>query len=339
MSTTRRLLVAIATLATLAAIITASGSSATAQPTADAAVLTLEADDVLADTHCSAEDCEGDLMRWEAALWFTNALGLSLKEAVSFHDVPANGALGGAVSSLYGDGVTVGCPNEPLRYCPDDHMTRAQMASFLARAFDLEAGEPGVFADVNPDSVHAANIAAIWEAGITEACGTEPLRYCPSEPVTRKQAALMLYRALQRHGSGTDSSTVDTTAGPFDPAVDPASPNPTVPDGPTSTVPTDPTTDAPTDTTVPTVPPVPTVPTVPPVRPGCAVVDHFDTHHDIDDHGRNPAGTAYALLADGTLFKHRHVTGGGARCWMWLPRDPNGNQSLPINAQAPSHTH
>jgi len=30
-------------------------------------------------------------------------------------------------------GVTKGCSAEPLRYCPDSQVTRAQMASFLAR--------------------------------------------------------------------------------------------------------------------------------------------------------------------------------------------------------------
>ena len=34
-------------------------------------------------------------------------------------------------------GITVGCAVEPARYCPDDPVTRAQMATFLARALKL----------------------------------------------------------------------------------------------------------------------------------------------------------------------------------------------------------
>ena len=333
MSTTGRLFAAIATLATLSAVIAASGSSATAQTTPDTAVLALEADGVLAGTKCSPEDCEGDLIRWETAFWLNSALDLSPMEAVSFHDVAANGDLSGAVSSLYGDGVTVGCTAEPLRYCPDDHTTRAQMASFLARAFDLEAGERDVFADVDPDSVHARNISAISEAGITRGCAQDPLRYCPRDPITRKQAALMLYRALQRFDGSADSATVETTNGPTGPTV-----VPTVPTTPTTTAPTVPTTPTTTAPTVPTTPTT-TAPTVSPVPPGCAVVDHFNTSHDIDGHDGDPTKTAWALLADGTLFAHRHLPGGGALCWMWAPSSPDEEPPFPQNVRPPSHTH
>ena len=416
MFTTRRLLIAIATLTTLSAFIAVSGAPATAQPTPDAAVLALEAEGVLTGTDCSPEDCEGDLRRWEAALWLTNALGLSTEAAVSFHDGPADGELAAVVSALYSHGVTVGCSAEPLRYCPDDHTSRAQMASFLARAFDLEANGSGGFADVDPDSVHAPNISAIWEAGITRGCAQEPLRYCPRDPITREQAAVMLYRALQRFDGFADSATMERTNGPTGPTVGPTAPTttttaPTVPTTPTTTAPTAPTTPttaptvpttpttaptvpttpttaptAPTTptTTAPTVPTAPTtaptapttptttaptapttptttaptapttptttaptapttptttVPTVSPVPPGCAVVDHFNTSHDIDDHGGDPTEQAWALLADGTLFAHRHVPGGGALCWMWAPSSPDEEPPFPQNVRPPSHTH
>ena len=352
MLTTRRLFAAIAALTTLSAFIAASGTPATAQPTADAAVLALEADGVLAGTNCSVEDCEGNLTRWEAALWLTNALGLSTEAAVSFHDGPADGELAAVVSTLYSHGVTVGCSAEPLRYCPDDHTSRAQMASFLARAFDLEANGSGGFADVDPDSVHAPNISAIWEAGITRGCAQEPLRYCPRDPITREQAAVMLYRALQRFDGFADSATMERTNGPTGPTVGPTAPTtpttaPTVPTTPTTTAPTAPTTPttAPTvpttpTTTAPTAPTTPTTtaPTVSPVPPGCAVVDHFNTSHDIDDHGGDPTEQAWALLADGTLFAHRHVPGGGALCWMWAPSSPDEEPPFPQNVRPPSHT-
>lgn len=321
---TRRLVAAIAAVLTLSAVIAAAGSSATAQPTADDAVLALDASGVLSGTNCTIEDCEGDLKRWEAAVWFTNALDLVPAAAVSFRDVPDGSQYSVAVSSLYGGGVTAGCSAEPLRYCPDSYTTRAQMASFLASAFDLEADDPNVFADVDSDGAHASNIAAVWEAGIADACGTEPLTFCPAERITRRQAALWLERALQRRGSGADSSTVDSRNGPTDPSPtdpSPADPTPTIPGRPTSTVPTSPTT------------------TAPPVRSGCAVVDRFNTHHDIDDHGGDPTNTAHALLDDGTLFAHRHLPGGGALCWMWAPRTPGGEDPRPQNVRPPSHTH
>ena len=38
------------------------------------------------------------------------------------------------VEGLYRSGVTHGCSADPLRYCPDQPVTRAQMASFITRA-------------------------------------------------------------------------------------------------------------------------------------------------------------------------------------------------------------
>ena len=39
-----------------------------------------------------------------------------------------------AVEGMYHTGVTRGCSAEPLNYCPDQPVTRAQMASFFVRA-------------------------------------------------------------------------------------------------------------------------------------------------------------------------------------------------------------
>ena len=46
-----------------------------------------------------------------------------------------------AVEGLYGLGVTKGCTDSPLRYCPDQPVTRAQMASFFVRALN-QAPDP-----------------------------------------------------------------------------------------------------------------------------------------------------------------------------------------------------
>ena len=95
-------------------------------------------------------------------------------------------------------GVTKGCATEPARYCPDESVTRAQMASFLTRAFDLAPGPSTGFQDVSPSSTHADAINALAAAGITKGCTAEPARYCPQRPVTRAQMATFLYRAVAR---------------------------------------------------------------------------------------------------------------------------------------------
>ena len=114
-----------------------------------------------------------------------------------FGDVEDGAYYEAAVAWMFQEGITVGCGSEPLRYCPGDPVTRAQMASFLSRALDLGTPEQRAgFADVDPDGAHAGAIEALYGARITVGCGSEPLRYCPGEPVTRAQMASFLARAL-----------------------------------------------------------------------------------------------------------------------------------------------
>jgi hypothetical protein len=91
-------------------------------------------------------------------------------------------------------GVTAGCDVTGTLYCPSADVTRAQMASFLARALALTPVPDHGFVDVS--GTHAANIGAIATAGITLGCDATGPRYCPSDPVTRAQMAAFLYRAL-----------------------------------------------------------------------------------------------------------------------------------------------
>ena len=115
-----------------------------------------------------------------------------------FTDVNATSVHAKNIDALYAAEITTGCGTEPLRFCPDGAVTRAQMASFLARAFDLVEVEQlaAGFVDVDSSSVHAASIEALFAAGITTGCGTEPLRFCPDGAVTRAQMASFLARAF-----------------------------------------------------------------------------------------------------------------------------------------------
>ena len=100
------------------------------------------------------------------------------------------------IETLHQAQITTGCTQEPLQYCPNKPITRAQMASFLTRALDLQAPQQQAgFVDVDPASVHAANIETLHRAQITAGCTQEPLQYCPNRPITRAQMAAFLYRA------------------------------------------------------------------------------------------------------------------------------------------------
>ena len=118
-------------------------------------------------------------------------------EEAGFDDVDPDGVHSAGIAALLGAGITSGCSAGPTSFCPDQPVTRAQMATFLARALNLVAsGEEAGFDDVDPDGVHAAGIAALLGAGITSGCSAEPRSFCPDQPVTRAQMATFLARAL-----------------------------------------------------------------------------------------------------------------------------------------------
>ena len=153
---------------------------------------------VLAGTECGTDRiCPGEpIRRWVMAVWLVRALDESPSEAPSrFADVDPDAWWAPYVERLAKLRVTQGCATGPARYCPNRSLTRGQMATFLARAFDLEPAPAAGFFDTF-GHVHAANIDALAAAGITAGCATEPARYCPDDPVTRGQMATFLARAL-----------------------------------------------------------------------------------------------------------------------------------------------
>ncbi len=54
-----------------------------------------------------------------------------------------------------------------------------------------------IFADVPPDHWAFDYINRIYREGITSGCGTNPLRYCPCNPVTREQMAIFILKAMK----------------------------------------------------------------------------------------------------------------------------------------------
>jgi hypothetical protein len=54
-----------------------------------------------------------------------------------FQDVPASYWAAPFIERLFADGVTTGCATNPARYCPETLLTREEIATFLARAYNL----------------------------------------------------------------------------------------------------------------------------------------------------------------------------------------------------------
>lgn len=113
------------------------------------------------------------------------------------------------IDSIAAAEVTRGC-NPPFgdMFCPDEPVTRAEMAAFLVRALGLDANFHRGFADVPATSSFAADIGRLATAGITLGCNAAGTRFCPDDPVTRETMAAFLVR-----GYGL---TVNTHRGFFD---------------------------------------------------------------------------------------------------------------------------
>ena len=161
----------------------------------------LGSEGVLEGTECApGQFCPWEgLARWVMAVWLVRALdGTDPDTAAStrFGDVDPQAWWATHVERLAELGVTTGCSTEPLQYCPNETVTRAQMASFLVRAFNYDEAAAAGFADVTEDGVHTANINALAAAGVTTGCSTDPPQYCPQEPVARAQMATFIARAV-----------------------------------------------------------------------------------------------------------------------------------------------
>ena len=137
---------------------------------------------------------------WSGILPVTLTVGL-------FLDIPTGYWAEIYINTIYNVGITVGCaPDDPgtpeneRRYCPEDYVTREQMAAFIVRAV---VGEPpsnycetGVpFPDVSSDMWSCRYIKRLYELGITTRYSDG--RYGPYDQVLREQMATFLVRAVE----------------------------------------------------------------------------------------------------------------------------------------------
>lgn len=123
-------------------------------------------------------------------------------DGYTFEDVPRNAFGWSHIESIAAAGITGGCSVTPLNYCPNNQVTRAQMAVFLLRGINGSSYAPPaasgtVFFDVPSNAFAAAWIEQFSATGITGGCGGG--NYCPDGLVTRGQMAVFLLRA--KYGS------------------------------------------------------------------------------------------------------------------------------------------
>ena len=95
-------------------------------------------------------------------------------------------------------------------FCTYDPITRAQLASYLARAMDLPPSDTDFFTDDNGNA-READINRVAAAGLFLGCGAGT--FCPSGTVTRGSMATILVRAKGAPATEADYFTDDETNG------------------------------------------------------------------------------------------------------------------------------
>ena len=96
------------------------------------------------------------------------------------------------IEELKNEGITGGCGDGTI-YCPNDPVTRDQMAVFLVAAAGIAPAPcTGIFADVPCPGGYTNFIEQIYNMGITGGCSPPPLNYCPTDLTLRNQMAVFL---------------------------------------------------------------------------------------------------------------------------------------------------
>lgn len=212
------------------------------------------------DNYCPDEQ----VTREQAAAFLYRAFAPSTtSQALRFVDI-GQSAFQTEIDALSSAGITQGCETD--QFCPQQKLTRGEMATLIARSVGLPTGAPDRFWD-DDGSVHEWAINAIAHAGITNGCSET--KFCPNKRISRDEVATLLAKALDLEFQ--------------EPVVsdDPVTPTSTLPGETTTTIAGATTTTAPvTPTTAPSGDVY--------VRPGDSLGSLI---------GANPEGTVFVLAA------------------------------------------
>jgi N-acetylmuramoyl-L-alanine amidase len=111
----------------------------------------------------------------------------------TFTDVQGSEWFAQAVYALAQKGIVEG--REDGSFGPNESVTRAQMAVFLARALGLPESPGQPFFDVNEPDWFAGAVGALYQKGLIQ--GTSAIVFSPDRPISRQQAATLVMRCLK----------------------------------------------------------------------------------------------------------------------------------------------
>ena len=109
-----------------------------------------------------------------------------------------------AIASLYAKGIF----KDAEKFNPQNNVKRSQFALMLNRALSLEVPASTKFADIASYDAETQNaIKALNNYGVIN--GKTATTFAPNQEITRKQAALMIYRLLEKEGYKATGATAN----------------------------------------------------------------------------------------------------------------------------------
>lgn len=128
-----------------------------------------------------------------------------------FIDVPDSNIFHNDIDWMTYEGLTVGCnPPKYSRFCPDDYVTRGQMAVFFARWHPVLSPEVDYFDD-DTGAFYEDAANKMFEAGITVGCNPPANNlFCGEDLVKRAQMATFFVRVFEFPTTAPDYFIDDT---------------------------------------------------------------------------------------------------------------------------------
>lgn len=171
----------------------------------DAIQAQFEAGNIQACSSAPRSFCpDDDISRQEAADWLWRAFGsdrtFDMGSAV-FADIPYNAT---TAQELWEEGIVGACSTEPLRFCPQAELNRAELARWLLKAkFGagvVPASPTGTFADIVKADWDSWWVEQAYHQGMLRPCAAsvQSLWLCPQKTVSRAEWAWALNRAIDQ---------------------------------------------------------------------------------------------------------------------------------------------
>ncbi len=140
----------------------------------------------------------GLVTRGEMAAFMVRALGLTDDGGKDWFDDDDDSLFEADINRLAAAGITRGCNEAGTDYCPDDPVSRGEMAAFMVRGFGYQDVGAGDWFDDDDGSRFEGDIDRLKVAGVTVGCNPpDNNNFCPEAPVQRDQMASFLARALR----------------------------------------------------------------------------------------------------------------------------------------------